>query len=385
MNKEVKYIGFYDIGYSGSKRVSSLAAINKMDYICDTIIQAGFNVHIISPSWFDDNNHCEKYQAKTRVQVNEHKQITLSPSFSSKTKISRYFKIVLSLTWLFFWLTINVRKNENIIVYHTPWLSIPIRWAKMIKKFKLILEVEEIYGQVWETSKILQTWEGKLLKVADSYIAVSDVLAKILGPKVRAIVYGNYSIPKRNIDKQYDHLKNNKINVVYAGSVDKTRGGAYNAVKCARLLSDNYIIHISGSANLESINNLNRDIAQVNKELSRDACIYHGLIPDDHFSDFLFSCQIALNPQYDGENMTTLFPSKIIKYLSHNLRIVSTPIKSVKNSKVAELIDFSEGDQPEDFAKSIMSINLENMKNNSEIIRKLDEEFIKIISDIFSR
>jgi len=373
--KEVKYIGFYDLPESEYRRVSTLAATNKMDYICDAINRAGFNVHLVSPSWYDDDAYNAKFKTQTTLQLNEQKRVTFCPSYGTKKRWFRNLKIIFTLLWLFFWLIMHVRRNEKIIVYHVQWLYLPIRWAKILIGFKLILEVEEIYGKVWKNKEILQIWEQKLLKLADYYIAVSEVLAEILGDKVKVIIYGNYSIPNIQI-----HSNNNgKINVVYAGSIDHTKGGAYNAIKCVRFLPDNYMLHICGFGKKASVNELEQQISKINKELSRETCKYHGIIPDEQFSDFLQSCQIALNPQYDGENMTTLFPSKIIKYLSHNLRVVSTRIKSIHESPFASLIVFSETDTPESIALAIMNIHFDEDYNSISLIRSLDVKFVNEI------
>ena len=53
MEKEIKYIALYDI-QGRNLRVSSPAAISKIDYIGDSIVKAGFKLHLISPSWLYD-------------------------------------------------------------------------------------------------------------------------------------------------------------------------------------------------------------------------------------------------------------------------------------------------------------------------------------------
>ncbi len=141
------------------------------------------------------------------------------------------------------------------------------------------------------------------------------------------------------------------MNVVYAGSIDNTKGGAFTAIECSRFLPQNFKIHICGFGNPVDVLKLEQEIRFVNKELSREACVFHGVLPDNEFSVFLHSCQIAINPQKDGENMTTIFPSKIIKYLSHNLRVVSTRIKSIDKSAIAPLITFSENELPNQLLK----------------------------------
>jgi hypothetical protein len=70
--------------------------------------------------------------------------------------------------------------------------------------------------------------------------------------------------------------------------------------------------------------------------------------------------------------MDTLFLSKIIKYLSHNLRVVSTRIKSIDKSSVASLISFSIDETPKSFAKAILQIDLNSEFDSRKIIENID-------------
>lgn len=380
MQKEIKYIGFYNLPDSKTKRAAALSAINKMDYICDTINKVGYKVHLVSPSWIIDLNTSNKFQKKSEIIINEHKKLTLIPSFASSNKFIGYFKIIFSLTWLFIWLIFNVKREEKILVYHSPLLALPLLWAQKIKKFRIVLEVEEIYGEVWTINKILSKWEKKIIQKSDSYIAVSDVLAEILGDKVKAVVYGNYTIS----DAVNPFKPNNLVDIIYAGEIDYVRGGAYNAVRCAKLLPDNYNMHLCGYGNPNSISEIKEMIVQINTEMSREACVFHGEIPEDKFSNFLHNFDIAINPQNGGKNMDTLFPSKIIKYLSHNLRVVSTRIKSIENSTIATLIAFSEDETPESFVKKILQVDLDSKYYGRIEIKKLDDKLIQEIDELFA-
>ncbi|MDO9154307.1 MAG: glycosyltransferase [Paludibacter sp.] len=374
MRKEIKYIGFYDLPNAKGSRVSTLAAINKMDYIAEAINRAGFDVHIVSPAWSSDNGSRSTAQKGETIHIHPNKKVTFCPTYSTENKITRNLKIIFTLIWLFLWLIKNVKRNEKIIVYHVQWLSLPLRLAKRLKGFNLILEVEEFYGNVWKNKNILNKWEQKLIKSADSYIAVSDVLAELLGEKVKAVVYGSYLVPDFNNTNPY--FLNDKINVVYAGSIDDTKGGAFNAAKCAELLPVNYIVHILGSGNIQIKNELLKQIDLINIKLERSACIYHGVLNGKNYDEFLFNCQIAINPQKEGKYMNTAFPSKVISYLSHNLRVVSTRINSIEKSKLRYLITFSEDDQPINIVQSILSIDFNNLYDSASEIKKLNDDFV---------
>lgn len=375
MRKEIKYIGFYDLTESKVKRVANLAAINKMDYIADAIQQAGYDVHIISPSWSADDDTTAGFHRKETIQICPGKKVTFCPTFNTNNKITRNIKIIYTLFWLFFWLLKNTKANEKILLYHVQWLSLPIRWVKKMKHFQLILEVEEFYNQIWKNKGILHKWEQKLIDNADKYIVVSDVLANILGSKVQAIVYGNYKVPETKYSKSY--FDNDKINVVYAGSIDETKGGAITAVECSLLLSEEYLVHVSGHGSESSVKNLIYAIEDVNRKAKRTVCIYHGCLSDNELISFLKHSQIAINPQYSDNKFRFLFPSKIIKYLACNLRVVSTRVESIEKSKIGHLISFSKDDQPESIVNSILSLNLETHFNSAPEIQKLNKEFVQ--------
>ena len=50
--RELKYIGFYSFD---ENRGSSLAAVNKMNYIIDVLNNNNISVNIVSPSWTTKN------------------------------------------------------------------------------------------------------------------------------------------------------------------------------------------------------------------------------------------------------------------------------------------------------------------------------------------
>src|SRR5699024_3188904 len=176
---KIKYVGFYDIEGSNSGRTSSLAAIKKMDYVIDVLTRLDYNVEIISPSWINDSK-CSNEFKTTNVEINNKTNIIYCPSWISKNKFTKLIKVIFSILWLFFYLLKNKKKNEKILVYHSQLLTYPIMLSKFIKKFEVILEIEEIYGLVWKEKKQFLKMETKLINVADKYILVSEELKRFL-------------------------------------------------------------------------------------------------------------------------------------------------------------------------------------------------------------
>lgn len=372
MQKEIKYIGFYENPLGKSKRNQALSATNKMDYIATALYEAGVKVHMVSPSWMLNDKAQPVYEKTTTNKVLSWKKVTAVSSWRTSTKLGGYFKILWSLIWLFGFLVKNVKKGEKILVYHSPWLALPIILAKKIKHFHLILEVEEIYSKVWTINNFLTVWEKKLINAASSYIIVSELLGNYLPKKPKIIIYGNYNT--QNGTKLSRNEK--EIKIVYAGSIDDTKGGANNIVDCVDFLPEIYKIKIIGYGNKKDIEQLKSKINLKRKNKNIASCDFYGVKRDKEYSEFLLNCDIGVNSQTNGTYMQTAFPSKILSYLSHNLTVVSTPIESVKNSELASYVCFSEEDTPQSIAQAIQNIDFKKLKDPREKLKELHVEFV---------
>ncbi|NLU30091.1 MAG: glycosyltransferase family 4 protein [Bacteroidales bacterium] len=372
MRKEIKYIGFYDLHDTVYKRVSNLAATNKMDYICEAIIEAGYDVCLVSPSWAVTDGKF-KWLRKNTKTPKPHKSIIQCPSFITNNKVTRNIKIIFTLLWLFFWLLKNTRKDEKVLMYHVQWLSLPVRWAKSIKGFQLILEVEEIYGDVSAIHPYFYKLENMLLKSADAYLFSTDLLVRKIGHlKPFAIIYGTY--------KYYSRLAfppdDGKIHLLYAGVIDTHKAGAFNAIESAKYLSDKYVMHIIGFGNVDLLKN---KIEGINK-LGGCQVSYDGLLSGEDFIKYCQKCHVGLSTQnMDGEYLNSSFPSKILSYMALGLSVVSCNIECVKKSKIGELLYYYDNDNPKEIAEAIMSIDFNNSKDSTSEIQKLNNEFVQDI------
>lgn len=378
----IKYIGFYDIENSISNRVSNLAAINKMNYITEAAHKAGYKVNIISPSWMGKESEI-KFEKQRKINLNEYTEVTIIPSWKTSTKITNYIKILFSLTWLFIYLLLYTKKNEKILVYHVPWISFPIRMAKFFKGFKIILEVEEIYSEVWKESKKFQKAEWKIINDANAFICVSDILEKRINfsNKPSIILYGSYKVINKRIKKK-DEKK--PINLVYAGSIDSTKGGAKNAIEAMRLLPNEYKLHIIGHGSKAAIKKLEEQINSLNYFRGKGSCLFSGTLHGKEYSDFLYKCDIALNPQNQGEYMNTAFPSKILSYLAHNLQVVSTEVESIKQSLISNYIVFAKDDKSESIANTILQVKIDGNWNSINMIEELNKQFINDLKEMLA-
>lgn len=370
MKKEIKYIGFYDLPDALPKRTFALAATNKMDYICDALKRADYKVHLISPSWFIDSSTKVKFYSKSTKQLNDNKKLTLVASIGTSNKWTRNIKIIYSLFWLFFWLIYNVKQNEKILVYHSPWLALPILLAKKIKGFHLILEVEEIYSDVSSLHPYFDKLEQKIFTTADSFLLSTDLLSeKIKTNKNFIVIYGNYNITKDLATPPRD----GKIHLVYAGIIDSHKAGAFNAIESALFLNENYVMHIIGFGEVEK---LKSRIEEINK-ISKCKVIFDGSKQGNEYIKYCQECHIGMSTQnMDGKYLDTSFPSKILSYLGMGLRVVSCYVSCVAKSEIGEQVSYYKEDTPKAIADSILNIDISIISNNKLKIKMLDKKFV---------
>lgn len=374
--RKIYYVGFYsdEIG-NNEGRYSSPAAVDKMSYIATSLIRAGYCVEILSPTWSIKNEW--KYISGRVNNDIPNLTIRFMPLICSPFKVIRYLNILFSLLWVFLKLILNVKRNEKILVYHSLLFSLPVSWAKKLKKFKLILEVEEIYGDVSPLHPYFGSIENKLLSVADSFLYSTDLLIDRLGEeKNYIIIYGAYKIYEKKL-----MMNDGKVHILYAGIIDTHKAGAFNAIESARFLPANYIMHIIGFGDVDK---LNKRIEQINKE-SDCKILFDGSKSGDDYINYCQKCHIGLSTQRnEGKYLETSFPSKILSYMSLGLKVVSCKIKCVEKSKINTFMTYYDNDNPESIANAIMKVNLQEFNSDSiKAIYNLDHTFIDEIKTMF--
>ncbi len=373
---KIKYLAHYTEDLS--KRPSSPAACNKMAYIIKALSETIGNVEIISAC-----NTILYSQKGSRTLLDNNSFITYLPSLYRGNKIAKLFSILFFNVVLFFYLLFTLKKGDVFIVYHGLSLMRITAFLKKIKKVKLILEVEEIYGDVTGSQKTVEK-ELKFFKLADGYIFPTKLLDKKINcdKKPSVIIHGTYeSTPI--YEKQFD---DDKIHIVYAGTLDPRKGGAIAAAAAGEFLDSNYHMHILGFGSEEEKSYIFEEIEKVSKK-SDCKVTYDGCLSGDEYLRFLQSCDIGLSTQNPNAAFNdTSFPSKILSYMSNGLRVVSVRIPAIETSAVGNYIYYYSEQKPEEIAKIIKNINLAKVYDGKQIINELDNKFktnvYKVITDV---
>lgn len=372
------YLGFYSTSDDKKNRNHSLAAVNKMKYISNVFKNLDFFVTILFPSWTNKEDEFSFIKSE-KIILSEGLQVIYAPSFNLKikNKFKPYlFKILLS----FFWTVIYLIKNKDInfvIVYHQPMLIIPLLISKKIKHFKLILEVEEIYSDVWKERKLFIKLEKMLLQLADGYILSTHTLVdKINSNKPYIVSYGELKHNKQIVEKYKD-----KIHLVFAGTFDPLKG-VIESINTARYLDNNYHLHIIGFGNQKETENVLNLINETNKNSSCQVT-YDGCLKGDDYIEFIQKCHIGLSTISKRKIfIDSVFPSKILSYLCNNLYVVSGDLKSVLESPFSHFIKFYYEDNPESIAKAIREVKIDENYDKfvEQELKKIDEKFKNRIS-----
>ncbi len=374
MMSKILYISYYDVPSNNQNRNAVLAAVNKMNYICETIEKNGDEVEIVSAAPTLD----KKYYKKKRSKVSDKTTLQLFatlPSINGITALlNRWF---IKLQMLLYMLK-NSNSDSTVIVYHSLGYMSLVKFLKKVKKFNLIIEAEEIYGDVINNAKA-RAKEIEFFKIADSFIFPTELLSSKVNTenKPECFIYGTYKVQedRKNI------FNDDKIHCVYAGVLEPRKGSGL-AVETALYLPKNYHIHIIGFGTEADKKALQQRIEEISTQ-TECTVSFDGKFSGDDYLDFIGSCKIGLSPQNpDATFNETSFPSKVLSYLSSGLRVVSVRIKSIETSKVSNLLNFYDGNDPKTVAEAIKAVDLNGSVDSRQVIKGLDEEFTQKLFNI---
>jgi hypothetical protein len=380
--KKIKYIGFYDIKeFKDENRNYGIAGKNKMEYICDSLVNAGYKVEIISPSW---SANTRGFYRSRNTKIKNNIYLYVGPTFGARFIISKIFRMLFSWAWLFLYLIFNVKKDEKVIVYHSLGLSYPLFIATVIKRINIILEFEEEYCRIKNQPGLYKWIEKKIINIADRYILPNDLMIeKYCFNKDKCIViYGQYSI---YYQKKIHNTNDNIISLVYAGIIDEDEGSVFKAVELSRYLSGKYRINILGKANKQDLGKLIKLINLINRE-NECRVNYNGFFEGNHYIRKLLDNHIGLNlREKEADYIDYAFPSKILSYLGAGLRVVSSRIKCVERSKIGDLLYYYDSGKIDEIAETIKKIDLGKPYDSRIRLKELNNQFINDLNNILER
>ena len=383
---ELKYIAYYSDPDESKHRNAAPSADTKIDYIVSVLTREGCNVKVISKCGVENCESILKYYEDYAIEKNG-TMVRFVPSLTSKFRPLRFF------TRIYTNQKINrLIKKEclgtdcKILIYHSLGMCSIIKYLKKHKK-PFILEVEEIYSDVMaKKKKQNREKEDFMFSAASSYIFSTELLNREInsGNKPYVVCNGTYNTTQKLVeDKIFDDKDKNHC--VYAGTFDPRKGGVTAAISAAEFLSENYHMHILGFGNEEETKSMKDLISEVSKK-SVATVTYDGLLSGEEYIRFIQSCDIGLSTQNpDAAFNATSFPSKILSYMSNGLRVVSIRIPAIEGSAIGKYMYYYDKQTPEEIAKTIMTVNLNDDYNGRQVISKLDAEFSYDIAKLMEK
>lgn len=371
------YIGFYATPQTSPKRKIPLSARNKMDYTISVLSSIFDKVTVVSPARIEDNESGAK---STQEQLSDNCDLILFGNIKSSSRFKAIINVLLCRTKLFLYLLRHVKHNDFVQVYHSLAISKIIRLAQKIIGFKLVLEFNEMYSDVMPEFEKQREEEYKIIESADAYIFPNNLLDGLVNShsKPSIVQYGIYKVERHLAE----HIDDGKIHIVYAGTLDPSKGGLV-AAAVAKFLTPDYHVHILGFGTPEQQNLLRQTIAALN-DGEHAQVTYDGLLDGDNFLAFLQKCHIGLSPQDpNAKYNATSFPSKLMTYFSNGLQVVSIDIPAIAKSELAQNISFYHEQDPSKIAEAIQ--NISQFEPHFSFITQLHKKYVNDLTDLYQQ
>lgn len=364
------YVGVYDsVENEAENRQYFLAATNKMKYILSAMERKGHTVEVVSPS----NTLSHRFYKGKVMPVGERSHVRLFDTWSSGSRVLRVLGRWFTAFQCNWYLLTHLKREDTVLVYHSLHLMRRISWLKKLCRFRLVMEVEEIYGDVSQNHALSQK-ELAYFQIADGYLFPAIQLNEKINRdnKPYALIHGTYQAePDRG-----SRFDDGKIHCVYAGTLDPRKGGAAKAAEAALYLPENYHMHILGFGSAQEIQVMEELVQKLQQEC-RCGITYDGCLKGEDYIRFLQSCQIGLSTQDPNAAFNdTSFPSKILSYMANDLQVVTARIPVVRDSAIGDMLYYYEEASPEAIAAAVLQVQTGAEEYDGRArLHKLDAQF----------
>lgn len=382
MSDKVYYFSFYPFSLNDKQltKKASLAARDKVDYLCDLLIEKNIEVEIIS--------FCPQlnfFNLAKSFFTKSYKKITLSPSFNNKSKLSKFFSIFFLDIILSCYFFFKIEKGALVIFYHCDF-KFPILFKVLqFLKTKITLQVEEIYSDL-PVSRFFSNRkeEANFFAKFKNFIICSSVLSNFLpADSSFVVIEGPVKPVKKTFYSGPKVCSKNQIQIVYAGTLSYDKGGADIAVQTMDYLPDNYNLKVYGVGDDTDKNRIKELITQLKSPQKVELL---DPIPLEKLEEILKNFDVGLATQrMGGAYVESSFPSKIYLYLNNGLKVICPGIKSLKNSNVSSFLSFYEVESFDEISNAIIEATTnENSINYFDYSKNIKDKQIEELYNLVS-
>lgn len=355
---KILYIGYFS-EFNGRKLFCSPAANNVCTYMQDVLVRDKEN-EIIILNIAKPKKHLSFFRSS--IIKKDNLSFVNAPSYGS----GRVFSLLTGWMfdkWVKKFISRNLKSNDCVIFYHS--LNTLKLENFIAKNFNSILQVEEIYSEVYPQFSRFITKEYECVNCFKKHVFVSDAFLRNdkISSKSSVVLYGSYSsIFNENLSKKPN-------TIIYSGNISKFKG-IFTACDAMKYLPD-FELHIYAHGSNEEYSELKKNYSELRN------IFIHNTVSQNELEKILNDFSIGINPLPNEAKFNDLtFPSKILMYLKAGLYVVSTDLKVITGSPFSKYIDFCEGNALS-FANKIKGIN---QKTNIEAVK-----FIKLMDSNFER
>ncbi len=379
---KVHYITLWGENSKDRKLGYSLAALTKSKYILDKL-KNNSNVDGLKIASFSSGGR--KFNGFYFPHTESWNKIPLWHcfTFGSNLLLLRIIERILNKIQLFLYLLFAVKKDDIVIMYHERYFASVRKLARLFAKRKIVLEIEEVYTIAADySSKEIQK-EIKGFSYADGYILINNLIGDIClldKNKPQIVLYGTYNVNHATVQPKDDKM----THVVYAGTLNKRKYGAWLTAESAKYLPENYHVHILGFGTPEEIAEFKEYVHNIS-QIAEAKLTYDGVLKGNEYVRFMQKCQIGISAQdADGLYNKTSFPSKILSYLSNGLNIVTIRLDVIEKSPLKDLITFFDNNKAIELAHSILNAKLYDRQTLFDNLRDLDIKFQTDLSNLIN-
>ena len=380
--RPIIYLGHYVSESNPQGRLAAASAVDKIDYVTRTITSAGTAVRMVSSAKTFDN----RFHASSVEALAGDRELVSFATLPWIGKGGKLLSLVFGDLALFFYLLSHTDRWDTVVAYHSLDYRWVLRAARWVRRFRLVLEVEEVYQDVSQLSKGRARSELATIACADHLILSTELLRERLAvDESKSIVcHGNYH-PDLVASRNVPVWDNDLVHVVYAGIIDSAKNGAFVAVEAARYLNSSFHIHILGFGSADEIGKLT-ELVKLVSQTAECRVSYDGLLRGQDFSGFLHGCSIGLSTQDGlGKYNASSFPSKVLTYLRHGLNVVSVPVPALECSVLSSAVVFAKGGDPQNVAEAIATASSSPILDTYGLLHSLDIKFREEMEQLLSR